>query len=194
MRNVCVYLLKSLLIIFFIGCEKMIPSLEEPLVPLWKESLYEGSFTDDSQEPIRPAVLIEVAPTNCSIVQGIGGIVLSFNKKPENFKTDPPLEFYFADEAEGEFGDIQLQIFQKLKQFMLEYYPLDATVYITHTGIPLISQSDQVNRLIEVYWVPQGVMRSELPMDAGVSIIDVYWGTESSQQHARLGYILTGPE
>ena len=190
MRTVNIYLLKILLLVgLFIGCDKMLPNWEESLVPLWQERSYKEFSFDDFKELPGPAVLMEVSPTNRSIVQGIYGLVLSFNKKPQNFKTKPPMEFCFADEIKTKLGDTHLQNFRELETFAGIFYPPDASVYLI--GSPEILEEDHSTLLIEAYWAD---VRSQLPTDGSVSLIDIYWGTESPQQHTRLGYILTGPE
>ena len=50
------------------------------------------------EESSVPAVFLNATPTNGSTVTAMGGVLLKFNKRPENVKIEPSLQFYVGDE------------------------------------------------------------------------------------------------
>jgi hypothetical protein len=192
MRNVNIYLLKILLLVgLFIGCDKMLPNWEKPLVPLWEPLSYEEIPTA-IEVPEGSAILIQTVPTNRAITQHVGGIVLEFDKEPENFKTDPPLESYFADEVDSQLEEWHHQNVLRLR---LEGADSLLNPYVYIIGAPTIRDEDRIKRLLSDYWGPDVANPDQLPRrDHSISVIDVSWGPAHTQRTARLAYIVIGPE
>ena len=192
MRNVNIYLLKILLLVgLFIGCDKMLSHWNTP-VPLWEPPAYED-ILEAKEVPGGPAILIQIAPTNRAITQHVGGILLEFHKKPENFKTDPPLDFYAADEVESQLGEGHYKNIHRLLRFEGPVSLSNPCVYII--GAPTIRDEDRIKRLLSDYWGPDRIDPKRLPrVDHSISVIDVSWGPAHTQRTARLAYIVIGPE
>lgn len=128
MRKTYVYLLNSLLLVgLFIGCD---PKEDPPGPPKDSPEMFTAKYTIKIEGPPETAVLLNAAPKGFSALQDIGCIVLAFNKKPKYLKTDPPLEFYFADEVESNLGDLNLQNLHDLKIFESPISDLATVVYI----------------------------------------------------------------
>lgn len=138
MRNVCAYLLKSLLVIgLFFGCtpkdESPAPTHKAtsptPAKPTPAKTPQEP-FAIQLEGPSAPATLLNSMPKGYSALQAFGCIVLEFDKKPEDFKTQPPLEFCFANEVKRQFGEIDLQNLQGLMTSNDTVANLETTLYI----------------------------------------------------------------
>jgi hypothetical protein len=122
--------------------------------------------------PPGPAILLQLTPKNHSTLDmWVGGIVLIFNKKPVNFKTDPPLDFCFVHEAESKFGKGVRQILDHLEMFeghISAFSLLGASMYIS---VP--NSIHRGSRLEDRFWV-----------------FEASWGTEVPQRTVRLTYVI----
>ena len=122
--------------------------------------------------PPGPAILLQLTPKNHSTLDmWVGGIVLIFNKEPENFKTDPPLDFCFVHEAESKFGKGARQTLDHLEMsdgHTTPFSPIGAAVYIS---VP--DSIGRGSRLEDRFW-----------------IFEASWGTEIPQRTVRLTYVL----
>lgn len=161
MRNVPASLLKSLLVIgLLFGCtpkdESPAPTHKAtsptPAKPTPAKTPQEP-FAIQLEGPSKPATLLNSMPKGYSALQAFGCIILEFDKKPENFKTQPALEFCFANEVKHQFGESDLQNLQRLMTSNDTVANLETTLYIR---------------------VPE--VRPKKPEDP-VWIFDAFWGT-----------------
>ena len=148
----------------------VIPDLKDPN---WKPSTVPSLWTElppeeflaglTAMNPSGPAILIDVLPKNGSVARAGGGIAVKFNKRPENLKIDPPLQFHFIDEN----------------------FPREVKRHLMRWG----NNFKQSTIPFRFY---NGVYISGPPkdpkVDIDVRIIDLYWGPEYAQQSARLIY------
>lgn len=108
--------------------------------------IFLGCGTDE--ELPAPAVLQRVIPPSQGTLEIMGGIVMIFNKRPVNFRTEPSHVFYFTDELETwHFRNVSLN------DIPLAY--LDSSVLILGPAITPVAQ-------IDVYWgktLPQESVR-----------------------------------
>lgn len=180
MRKTYVYLLKSLLVIgLLFGCtpkdESPAPTNKAtsptPAKPTSAKTPQEP-FGIELKGPSKPATLLNSTPTGYSALRAFGCIVLEFDKKPENFKTQPALEFCSVDEAEHQFGAAQrtLKHLRMAEGAVTPFFPLGYAMYISAPA-----DRFQSSRTEDRYWV-----------------FEASWGEAAPRHAIRLLYIFSG--
>ena len=146
MRNVNIYLLKILLLVgLFIGCD----GKENPPRP---QKLPEREVI-----PPGTAIFRGVLPKNNSrlIFRHYGlihGVILRFNKKTYNFKTDPPLEFCAIDEIKSTPNLKTLEVLRS------RIDPLDTCIYVKVPSSKYLARADPSWKF-EASWGPEPLRR-----------------------------------